>query len=130
MFFLPLSNVCLSLSFLSVYPSISLFIYVSIHPSIRPSTCLLPACLPVCVPCHPPLKEAYVYFTLDTTPQQLANYLLVLAKKYLASNSTHRQTPDYQRMFHMTLQYRLYTEMHYSLWASYVSSQKLSALSQ
>jgi copper homeostasis protein CutC len=33
-------------------------------------------------------------------------------------NSTHRHTPDYQRMFRMRLQYRLYTEMHYSLLAN------------
>jgi hypothetical protein len=65
----------------------------------------------------------YGYSTLDTTPQQLANCLLALAKStiyktYLATNSTHRHTPDYQLMFRMRLQYRLYTEMHYSLWAN------------
>jgi hypothetical protein len=37
---------------------------------------------------------------------------------YLATNSTHRHTPDYQRMFRVRLHYRLYTEMHYSLWAN------------
>jgi hypothetical protein len=65
----------------------------------------------------------YGYSTLDTTPKQLANFLLVLAKTtiyktYLATNSTHRHMPDYQCMFHMRLQYQLYTEMHYSLWAN------------
>jgi hypothetical protein len=66
----------------------------------------------------------YGYFTIDTTPQQLANYLLVLAntkiyKTHLATDSAHRLTPDYQSMFRMRLQYRLYIEMHYSLWASF-----------
>jgi hypothetical protein len=70
---------------------------------------------------RPLQKKLMLYSTLDTTPQQLANYLLVLAKTtiyktYPAANSTHRHTPDYQRMFRMRLQYRLYTEMHYSLW--------------
>jgi hypothetical protein len=62
----------------------------------------------------------YGYSTLDTNPQQLASYRLVLAKPtvyktYLATNSTHRHTPT---TFRMRLQYRLYTEMHYSLWAN------------
>jgi hypothetical protein len=44
----------------------------------------------------------YGYSILDTTPQQLSNYLLVLAKTTiyktcLATNSTHRHTPEYQR---------------------------------
>jgi hypothetical protein len=70
---------------------------------------------------HPLQKE--LTSTLDTTPQQLVNYLLVLAKTtvyetYLATNSTHRHTPDYKPMFLMRLQYRLYREMHYSLWAN------------
>jgi hypothetical protein len=30
--------------------------------------------------------------------------------------------PDYQRMFLMRLQYRLYTEMHYSLWENYMDA--------
>jgi hypothetical protein len=47
------------------------------------------------------------YSTLGTTPQQLANYLLVLAKTtvyktYLAKKSTHRHIPDWQRMFCVT----------------------------
>jgi hypothetical protein len=72
---------------------------------------------------HPLQKKLilYSYSTLNNTPQQRTNYLLVLAKitiykTYLATNSTH--TPDYQRMFHMRLQYRLYTEMHCSLWTN------------
>jgi hypothetical protein len=68
-------------------------------------------------------KHMYGHYTLDSTPQQLANCLLVVAKTavyktYLATNSTHRHTPDYQRMFRMRLQYRLHTEMHCSLWAN------------
>jgi hypothetical protein len=39
-------------------------------------------------------------------------------KTHLATNSPHRHTPDYQRMFRKRLQCRLYTEMHYSLWAN------------
>jgi hypothetical protein len=71
----------------------------------------------------------YGYSTLDTKPQQLANCLLALAKStiyktYLATNSTHRHTPDYQRMFRMRLQYRLYTEMHDSLWANDIDTFK------
>jgi hypothetical protein len=47
-------------------------------------------------------------------------YLLALVKTtiyktYLATKSTHRHIPDYQRMFRVRLQYRLYTEMHCSL---------------
>jgi hypothetical protein len=37
-------------------------------------------------------------------------------KTHLAKNSTNRHTSDYHRMFRMRLQYRLYTEMHCSLW--------------
>jgi hypothetical protein len=37
-------------------------------------------------------------------------------KTYLATNSTHQQTPDYQRMFRMRLQFRLHLEMHHSIW--------------
>jgi hypothetical protein len=55
---------------------------------------------------HPLQKRhiLYGYPTLDTTPEQLANYLLVLAKTtiyktYLATNSTHQQPADYQRTF-------------------------------
>jgi hypothetical protein len=60
---------------------------------------------------------------LDTTPQKLANYLLVLAKTIidkpdLARKSTHRHAPDYQRMFRMKLRYRMYTKKHYSLRAN------------
>jgi hypothetical protein len=29
---------------------------------------------------------------------------------------------DYQSMFRIRLQYRLYTEMHYSLWTSYMDT--------
>jgi hypothetical protein len=63
----------------------------------------------------------YGYPTLDTTPHQLANYLLVLAKTtmyktYMATNSTHQRPPDYKRMFRMRLQFRLHLEMHHSLW--------------
>jgi hypothetical protein len=74
---------------------------------------------------HPLQKKRilYGYSTLDTTPQQLANYLLVLAKTtiyktYLAMNRNHHHPPDYQRKFQMRLQYRLYTEMQYSLWTN------------
>jgi hypothetical protein len=65
---------------------------------------------------HPLQKKRILYghSTLDTTLQ----HLLVLAKSYLATNSTHRHTPDYRRMFRTRLQYRLYKEMHYSLWAN------------
>jgi hypothetical protein len=72
---------------------------------------------------HPLQKRhiLYGYPTLNTIPQQLANYLLVLAKTtiyktYTATNSTHQQTPKYQRMFRMRLQFRLHLEMHHSLW--------------
>jgi hypothetical protein len=49
-----------------------------------------------------------IYPTLDITPQELANYRLVLDKStiyktYPTTNSTHRRTPDYQRMFLMRL---------------------------
>jgi hypothetical protein len=74
---------------------------------------------------HPLQKKLilYGYSTLDITPQQLANYLVVLAKTTVykthpATNSTHRHTPDYQRIFRMRLQYLLCTEMHCSLWAN------------
>jgi hypothetical protein len=72
---------------------------------------------------HPLQKRhiLYGYPTLDTTPQQLVDYLLVLAKTtiyktYLATNSPHQQPPDYQRMFRMRLQYRLHLQMHHSIW--------------
>jgi hypothetical protein len=70
------------------------------------------------------------YSTLFSTPQQLANYLLILAKTticrtYLATNSTHRHTPVYQRMFRARLQYRLHTELHYSLWNDIRQLQRL-----
>jgi hypothetical protein len=72
---------------------------------------------------HPLQKRhiLYGYLALDTTSQQLANYLLVLAKTtiyktYLATKSTHQQPPDYQRMFRMRLQFRLHLEMHHSIW--------------
>lgn len=72
---------------------------------------------------HPLLEELmlYGYSTLYTTHQQLANYLLVLAKTtvykiYLATSGIHSHTPDCQRMFPTRLQCRLYTEMHYSPW--------------
>jgi hypothetical protein len=72
---------------------------------------------------HPLQKRhiLYEYPTLDTTPQQPADYLLVLAKiriykTYLETNSPHQQPPDYQSMFRMRLQYRLHLEMHHSAW--------------
>jgi hypothetical protein len=72
---------------------------------------------------HPLQKRhiLYGYPTLDTTPQQLATYLLVLAKNtmhktYLAMNSTHQQPPNYQRMLRMGLEFRLHLEMHHSIW--------------
>jgi hypothetical protein len=54
-------------------------------------------------------------------PQQLANYLLVLVKttipeKYLSTKSIHRHTSDCLRVFRRGMQYRLYIEMHDSLW--------------
>jgi hypothetical protein len=65
----------------------------------------------------------YCYAILDTTPQQLANYLLVQAettiwKIHIVMNSTHRHMPDYQCIFRKRLQYRQNTKMHYSLWAN------------
>jgi hypothetical protein len=74
--------------------------------------------------CPHPLQKRYVlyaYPTLDTTPQQLSNFLLVLAettiyKTYLATNCTHQQPPDYQRLFRMWLQFRLHLEMHHRIW--------------
>jgi hypothetical protein len=35
-----------------------------------------------------------------------------------APTTTRQTAPDYQRMFRMRLEYRLHTEMHYSLWAN------------
>jgi hypothetical protein len=35
-------------------------------------------------------------------------------------SSTHHHTPDYQHMLHTRLQYWLYIEMYYSLWANYM----------
>jgi hypothetical protein len=69
---------------------------------------------------HPRLKKLSLYGY--STPQQLTSYLLVLTKTYLAKNSTHQTAPDYQRIFRRRLQYRLYTEMHHSLWASYMDT--------
>jgi cell division protein FtsI/penicillin-binding protein 2 len=53
---------------------------------------------------HPLQKRhiLYGYTTLDTTPHQLANYLLVLVKTtiyktHLATNTPNQQPPDYQR---------------------------------
>jgi hypothetical protein len=50
---------------------------------------------------HPLHKKQilYGYTTLDTTPQQLANYLLALAKTtiyktYLATNNNHTKPPE------------------------------------
>jgi hypothetical protein len=71
-----------------------------------------------------PLQKRHIlygYPTLDTTPQQVANYLLVLAKTtiyktYMAKNSIHQRPPDYKLMFRMRLQFRLHLEMHHSLW--------------
>ena len=70
---------------------------------------------------HPLQKKLilYGYPQLNDTPQQLANYLLVLAKStiyktYMATNSTDRPTTDYWRLFRLRLQYRMYIEMHQS----------------
>jgi hypothetical protein len=41
----------------------------------------------------------YGYSTLDTTPQELADYGLVPVKMYLTKNSTHRHISDYRRLF-------------------------------
>jgi hypothetical protein len=57
-----------------------------------------------------------------TTPQQLANYLIVLAKStnyktYIAAtNSTHLQAANYQHMLRLRLQFRLQLEMHHAIW--------------
>jgi hypothetical protein len=71
---------------------------------------------------HPLQKRhiMYGYPTLETLPQQFANYLLVLSKTtiyktYMAMNSTHQHPTDYQRMCRMTLQFRLHLEMHHTL---------------
>jgi hypothetical protein len=77
-----------------------------------------------------PLQKTVILYghsILYTTPQQLTNYLLVLAKTTiyticLATNSTHSHTLDNQCMFLMRLQYRLDAEMHYSLWANNVDT--------
>jgi hypothetical protein len=80
---------------------------------------------------HPLHKKQirYGYTTLDTTPQQLANYLLALAKTtiyktYLATNNTHTKPPDYQRMFRIRLLFRLHLEMNYSTWKDDVEKFK------
>jgi exonuclease III len=60
--------------------------------------------------------------TTQTTPQQLANYLLVLAKTtiyrtYLAAdNDNHHQNSKYQEIFRIRLNYRLQLEMHHNIW--------------
>jgi hypothetical protein len=62
-----------------------------------------------------------VYCILDTTPQQLANYLLVLPKTAIFE----QQAPPHTRLSaHVPHEaaVRLYTEMHYSLWASYMDT--------
>jgi hypothetical protein len=61
-----------------------------------------------------PTAEA-TYTVLDSTLGELANHRLVLAKTYLATNSTHRRKPDYQPVFRVSLQYRRYTDVQYSL---------------
>jgi hypothetical protein len=93
-----------------------LSIYLSIYALIGP---------------HPLHKKQilYGYPTLDTTPQQLANYLLALAKTtiyktYLATNNTHTKPPDYQRMLRVRLLFRLNLEMHYSTWKDDVEKFK------
>jgi hypothetical protein len=97
-----------------------------IHSSIRHSLSIY-----LCIYTYPLQKKLilYGYPSLDTTLQQLANCLLALAKStiyktYLATNSTHRHAPDYQRMFPMRLQYRLYAVMHYSLWENDIDTFK------
>jgi hypothetical protein len=92
--------------------------YIDInHPSIRASV-YLPMPHELLGP-HPLQKKLilYGYCTLDTSPQQLANYLLILAKTaiyktYWATNSSRCHIPDYQRMFR--LQYRLCRELQYT----------------
>jgi hypothetical protein len=64
----------------------------------------------------------YGYPVLHTTPKQLANYLIVLAKSTIyktflaAGNNTHHHAPNYPRMFRLRLQFRLQLEMHHSMW--------------
>jgi hypothetical protein len=63
----------------------------------------------------------YGYPTLDTTPQQLANYLIVLAKAtiyktYMATIDTQEKPPEYQRMLRIRLVFRLHRELHHSIW--------------
>jgi exonuclease III len=72
---------------------------------------------------HPLHKRIIMfgYSNLENTPHQLANYLLVLAKTtiyktYMATHSTQDRTTSYWRMFKLRFQYRIYLEMHYSLW--------------
>jgi hypothetical protein len=62
----------------------------------------------------------YGYPVLHTTPKQLANYLIVLAKstiyKTFLADNTHHQANNYKRMFRLRLQFRLQLELHHSIW--------------
>jgi hypothetical protein len=71
------------------------------------------------------LQKKYILYgfpALHTTPQQIANYLIVLAKSTIyktflaATNSTHHHAANYQRMFQLRLHFRLQLEMHHSIW--------------
>jgi hypothetical protein len=64
----------------------------------------------------------YGYPTLDTTPQQLANYLIALAKTTICKNiPSDEQHPHKTTRLSTHVQYRrlffpLNLEMHYSIW--------------
>jgi exonuclease III len=64
----------------------------------------------------------YGYPTVQTIPQQLASYLLVLAnvtiyKTYLAAdNVVCQQDPNYTKIFRLRLTYRLQLELHHNIW--------------
>ncbi|PNF28681.1 hypothetical protein B7P43_G07886 [Cryptotermes secundus] len=73
----------------------------------------------------------YGYPSLHTTPHQLANYLIVLAKSTIyktfiaaIANSTKHQEANYHRMFQMRLHFRLQLEMHHSIWKNDVKTFK------
>jgi hypothetical protein len=70
------------------------------------------------------LQKKYILYglpALHTTSQQIANYLIVLAKSSIyktflaAPNSTHQHAASYQRMFQLRLHFRLQPEMHHSI---------------
>jgi hypothetical protein len=64
-------------------------------------------------PCSSTAPQSQPSGDVWTTPQLLANYLLVLAK---TTCSTHQHPPDNQHMFRIRLQFGLHLELHHSLW--------------